>query len=143
LQSVKTLMGPNTLLFVGVPGLRNIGSHYRYDFLNYLQPGHLVHFERLTLCRMLEEQGFASIAATERIDAVFKIATTAQPKQEIAYSGDIARDMLQFLLATERKWRSLIFRRFAERVTHAVAWRIRYLFTFVSSLHVRGRVGSA
>ena len=52
LEKAKQLIDGETLLFIGVPGLRNLGPHYAYDFLNYLQPGHLIHFERLTLSRL-------------------------------------------------------------------------------------------
>jgi SAM-dependent methyltransferase len=137
LQEIRTLMGPNTLLFVGVPGLRNIGTHYGYDFLHYLQPGHLVHFERLTLCRMLAEQGFEAVAATEDIRAVFKIA--ADPVREAAYSDDVAQAMLAFLFAAERKWRSLTFRRFAGRIARGIMRRIKIPLMFVSNLRVISR----
>lgn len=101
LKNARNLMDRDTLLFIGVPGLRNLGPHYRYDFLNYLQPGHLIHFERLTLSRLLMEVGFEEIIADERIDSVFRLADKPQPVQSPA--GSTAPAMLSFLLEAERK----------------------------------------
>lgn len=105
LGRVKALMAPGTLLFIGVPGLRNLGDHYNFDFLNYLQPGHLVHFERRTLCNVLGAHGFEPVIATEHVKAVFKIGDSANRPENASYTTDIAHGMIAFLRALERKWR--------------------------------------
>jgi len=102
LQRIRTLMDNDTLLFIGVPGLRNIGPHYRYDLLNYLQLGHLVHFERRTLSALLDETGFEELASNERIDAICR--TAARPRCAKPRDGSaVAREMLSFLTSAERR----------------------------------------
>jgi SAM-dependent methyltransferase len=99
LRMARALMDSRTYLFVGVPGIRNIGPHYRYDLLNYLQPGHLIHFERRSLNRLLSESGFDEIASNERIDAIFRLGVATGQIPE----GNLADGMLDFLSFVEKK----------------------------------------
>jgi SAM-dependent methyltransferase len=101
LERIRALMDKDTLLFIGVPGLRNIGPHYRNDLLNYLQLGHLIHFERRTLSRLLQEAGFEEIASDERIDAIYR--TAGKPGKNALDGHRAARDMQSFLASAEKR----------------------------------------
>lgn len=102
LDRIKSIMNSEALLFIGVPGLRNIGSHYRNDFLNYLQLGHLIHFERRTLARLLSETGFQELAGDERIDAIY-CAATVSDSVRLLDGPAVAQEMLSFLTAAEHR----------------------------------------
>lgn len=99
LEKAKGLLDRESVLFIGVPGLRNIGPHYRYDLLHYLQPGHLIHFERFTLLRLLTSLSFEKIFADEAIDSIFRLTNSTEPVP----ATNPAFAMLSFLLETERK----------------------------------------
>jgi 2-polyprenyl-3-methyl-5-hydroxy-6-metoxy-1,4-benzoquinol methylase len=50
LKNLRSLLKPNGILIIAVPGLRNISvRHYQLDFLKYLQNAHLFHFDSETL----------------------------------------------------------------------------------------------
>jgi len=102
LEKAKQLIDGETLIFIGVPGLRNLGPHYGYDFLNYLQPGHLIHFEQLTLSRLLNSQGFEEVFADEKIDSIFRLAASTSPER--ASASNPAPAILAFLTEAEQKW---------------------------------------
>ncbi len=72
LRMLRDLMGPDSLLFIGVPGVRNIDEHYGSDFLRFLQLPHLIHFDLEHLVALLEANGFEYIAGNEIAQAVFK-----------------------------------------------------------------------
>jgi 2-polyprenyl-3-methyl-5-hydroxy-6-metoxy-1,4-benzoquinol methylase len=101
LAEAKALITPETLLFIGVPGLRNIRSHYRSDILNYLQPGHILHFEEVTLTRMLRALGFAPVVTNELIYSVFQL--DAAPEMRAEPLRPVARAMIAFLSDLEEE----------------------------------------
>ncbi len=72
LKMLRSLLGPDSLLFIGVPGLRNIDEQYGSDFLRYLQLPHLVHFDLEHLVALLESNRFEFMAGNEIAQAVFK-----------------------------------------------------------------------
>jgi len=72
LKMLHDLMGPDSLLFIGVPGLRNIDEQYGSDFLRFLQLPHLVHFDLEHLVALLESNRFEFMAGNEIAQAVFK-----------------------------------------------------------------------
>jgi|SRR5665213_194621 len=121
LEKAKSLMDKESLLFIGVPGLRNVGPHYRYDLLHYLQPAHLIHFERFTLSRLLGGLGFEEIFANEVIDSVFRIAASDAPPPVESPPSPI----MPFLRAVERE-RSRIAA--VKRVRSTVGGMIRAIF---------------
>jgi len=126
LEKAKQLIDGETLLFIGVPGLRNLGPHYAYDFLNYLQPGHLIHFERLTLSRLLNSLGFEELRADETIDSIFRLAATTSPARPSATNP--APAMLAFLADAERKRsRKAAWRRIRSGVGRALRPLARFL----------------
>lgn len=75
LNKLHELMGPNTFLFIGVPGVRNIDAHYDSDLLRFLQLPHLVHFDLEHLIALLELNSFEFLFGNEIVQAVFKKTT--------------------------------------------------------------------
>lgn len=72
LTQLREFVSGDAILFVGVPGLRNIDQHYDSNVLRYLQIPHLVHFELTTLVRAAKLAGFSLIAGNEVVRAVFR-----------------------------------------------------------------------
>ena len=73
LTQLKKIMTSNTLLYLGVPGIKNIRHHYQENFRAFLQFPHLTYFELSTLKSLLASQGFQLLKGTERIRGVFKL----------------------------------------------------------------------
>jgi SAM-dependent methyltransferase len=118
LRRVRGLLAEGNLLYVGVPGLRNVDAHYDSDFLRYLQISHLVHFELATLRAMVEPQGFVLLAGDETVRALFAatpLATNAVPRDRRRASRT-----LEFLCGLERRRRRKEFARQIRARTLAV-----------------------
>lgn len=75
LKRLKEILGENGLLYIEVPGIKNIPQAYAGDLLEYLQNAHTYHFTLRTLTRLVESQGFELIRGEEFIRAVFKVST--------------------------------------------------------------------
>ena len=101
LTEINKLMDNNSLLYVGVPGIKNIGHHYGHDFLRYLQFPHLMHFELQTLKLIFEKENFICIYGTERIVAVFKKTFFKAKKSIISENRPLS--MLTFLTKSENQ----------------------------------------
>lgn len=73
LIELKKLITPDTLLYIGVPGIRNLEhSRYEYDLLPFLQIPHLVHFDLQSLQKLMHRHGFELLEGNELVRAVFQ-----------------------------------------------------------------------
>jgi SAM-dependent methyltransferase len=97
LRKLRTVMPDDALLYVGVPGLRNIEAHYGADLIRYLQLPHLLHFDLSRLNAMLAVCGFAAYVGDETVRALYRPASTAELDR-----ADY-RDILQFLEVMEKR----------------------------------------
>lgn len=100
LKALHKLMGPESLLFIGVPGLRNIDEHYNSDFLRFLQLPHLVHFDLDHLVALTTTNGFRYLAGNEIAQAVFVKATKMEVRNLPDYQATAT-----FLSGLENRWR--------------------------------------
>lgn len=70
---LKKLITPETLVYIGVPGIRNLEHpRYEYDLLPFLQIPHLVHFDLQSLQTIMHKHGFELLNGNEQVRAVFK-----------------------------------------------------------------------
>jgi SAM-dependent methyltransferase len=134
LHVLRHLMTPESILYIGVPGLKNIDAHYDSDFLQYLQIPHLFHFDLASLSRIAETCGFFRLVGDETVRSVFKIKTgTMNP-----VSGDhSSSDILTFLLAMEKRRRAKAFMRLPKTVVRSVG---RSAMTILEKSSLPGRV---
>lgn len=105
LQMLHELLGPGALLFIGVPGLRNIDEQYSSDFLRFLQLPHLVHFDLDHLVALMRENGFEFLAGNEIAQAVFAKSTKAKAGFRPGYEATAA-----FLAGLEHRRRRKVLR---------------------------------
>ena len=73
LSLLKGIISKDTLLYIAVPGLRNIHRHHDNDLLLYLQFPHLIHYDLEHLKMMLRVSSFKLIEGNEEVEAIFKI----------------------------------------------------------------------
>jgi len=98
LKKICQLLGPDSLLYIGVPGLRNIDNHYRSNFLRYLQLPHLVHYDLNHLVSMLQLEGLSLLGGNELVQAVFRKDNVV--KYALPYYSD---NTIAFLTGLEQR----------------------------------------
>lgn len=104
LQMLHELLGPGSLLFIGVPGLRNIDEQYSSDFLRFLQLPHLMHFDLDHLVALMRTNGFGFLAGNEITQAVFMRSA----RKEVA-SWPRYESTAEYLAALERRrWKKVL-----------------------------------
>ncbi len=117
LFELQSIMTPDSILYISVPGLRNIDAHYDSDFLRYLQIPHLLHFDLASLTRVLGMCRFSRVVGDERVRAVFEVNTAAV--DQVSEDRD-SSDILAFLLALERRWRVKTSRKVLRQLSAAI-----------------------
>lgn len=121
LKVLRKRLNPNGLLYIGVPGFRNIREQYDGDLLRYIQFPHLVHFTLSSLSSILNCAGFNIIWGNESISAIAQISPTStrQIKNE-------SQSILDYV--TELKSEFWSIRRIAKRLffTYPI-WFLGYI----------------
>lgn len=74
LQQVFDLMHKDTVLYIEVPGLKNLHYSYEGDLLLYLQNAHVYHFTKTSLLNLMKANGFEVILIDEYVRSLFKKA---------------------------------------------------------------------
>lgn len=72
LRSVQTLLKPDGIVFIGVPGLVCYPVQYRLKFLFYLQNAHACHYCLQTLSQTAGRAGLVLVEGNEKIVSVFR-----------------------------------------------------------------------
>lgn len=72
LNSVYNIIAPNGLLYIEVPGVKNLMRNYEMNFLIYLQNAHTYHFTLTSIKNLLEISGFEFVTGDETIKSIFK-----------------------------------------------------------------------
>jgi len=71
-QLVRSILKEDGLLYIEVPGIRNLSFNYRSNFLRYLQNAHTYHFSLESLQQLVEKNGFALIDGNQEVKSIFK-----------------------------------------------------------------------
>lgn len=69
---LRAISGENTLIYVEVPGIKNIASGYRNDPLRYFQNAHTYSFSLTSLRNLFTKHNFEMLHGSEFVKAVFK-----------------------------------------------------------------------
>jgi 2-polyprenyl-3-methyl-5-hydroxy-6-metoxy-1,4-benzoquinol methylase len=72
LRNVRSLLKPEGILFIGVPGFIYYPVRYRLQLLYYLQNAHACHFCLQTLTETAGRAGFSLLEGNEKIVAIYK-----------------------------------------------------------------------
>jgi 2-polyprenyl-3-methyl-5-hydroxy-6-metoxy-1,4-benzoquinol methylase len=71
-KSIQEHSNNDTLLYVEIPGIKNIHSAYRNDFLRYLQNAHTFHYSLGSFSNLLNKHGFELIQGDEYVRSISK-----------------------------------------------------------------------
>lgn len=97
LNKIKNILSSNGLLFIEVPGVKNIHINYKSDFLLYLQNAHTYHFSLTSLQNIFYKTGFDVLYGDEYVRAVVKVGV------EILNWENDYKQVVNYLNETEKK----------------------------------------
>lgn len=133
LQSLKKIMDRNTFLYIGVPGFRNIDNHYDSDLLQYLRPGHLIHFDLTNLSFLLKHNGFEIVKGDETIRALFRLTDN----DYLAVIPQEPGEVWEFFSEMEKRRRILFRKRLVKYLLEGINNRVNRAFkTIIKSLPI-------
>lgn len=69
---ISQLLSANGILYIEVPGIKNLVNSYRNDFLRYLQNAHVYNFTLGTLEQVMNKYGFSLVAGNEIIRSLWR-----------------------------------------------------------------------
>lgn len=101
LLKLKSVCTKNTLLYIEVPGIKNIHASYNFNFLHYLQNAHTFHFSLTTLRNLMYKNDFKIIKGDEFIRSVF--VKREEPESKEYFQNDF-KEISSYLENTERAW---------------------------------------
>jgi SAM-dependent methyltransferase len=107
LKLIREQLNEGGMLFIEVPGIKNLHQAYNCNLLHYLQNAHVSHFSLITLRNLLNSCGFEIIAIDESIRCLCRKAEMSQ-KQLINDKADV----LYYLKKVEQMRKKYPFRLF-------------------------------
>jgi 2-polyprenyl-3-methyl-5-hydroxy-6-metoxy-1,4-benzoquinol methylase len=97
IRTLKNICHKDTLIYIELPGIKNLSQSYKMDFLKYLQNAHVYHFTLTTLTNLFKEGGYDLLYGDEYIHAIFK---PSPEHLSITYKND-CEDSLTYLKRLE------------------------------------------
>jgi hypothetical protein len=73
MKSIASVSGAETLVYIEVPGLKNIHKGYSMDVMKYYQNAHSYHFTLGSLRYLMESAGFGLVSGTEYVRSIFSL----------------------------------------------------------------------
>lgn len=100
LARLRRILHPGGILYIQLPGVKNLYNTYDMDFLKYLQNAHTYHFTLTTLKNLLAASGFDFICGDEIIRSAWKLS--AESSREIKLEDDY-QPVISYLKGLEGK----------------------------------------
>ena len=72
LLHISKILEPDALLYIEVPGIKNIHKNYKMNFLLYLQNAHTFNFSLTSLKNLMFKNQFECIVGNEEVQSIFK-----------------------------------------------------------------------
>ncbi|MFW6008820.1 MAG: class I SAM-dependent methyltransferase [archaeon] len=92
LIDAKKMLKPTGIIYIEVPGVKNINKNYDMDFLRYLQNAHTYHFTKTTLANILSKLNLKMLNGTEEIKC---IVINSKEKKQIKNDYFITKKFLK------------------------------------------------
>ena len=98
LIQLKKITSDNTVIYIEVPGIKNIHRAYNHDILSYFQNAHTFHFSLNSLKNLMTKFDFELLTGDEFIRSIFISGDKAQtePKNDF-------QEILQYLEQVEKE----------------------------------------
>ena len=75
LTSIKNIISENTIVYIEVPGVKEIHRNFESNILKYFQNAHTYHFSLETLTNLFSIMGFELICGNQFVQSAFKLTT--------------------------------------------------------------------
>ena len=72
-ELLKKISSKHTLLYIEVPGIKNIRNSYQANVLRYFQNAHVFHFSLESLTNLMENFGFLRLCGDQYIRSCFRL----------------------------------------------------------------------
>lgn len=69
---LRNVLAPGGIVYIELPGVKNLLKSYGMDFLQYSQNAHVYHYSLRTLRNLFESRGYSLVAGDEVIRSVFQ-----------------------------------------------------------------------
>ena len=119
LARIRTLIRPETLVYVEVPGLMTLHSkaQYEYDLLQYLTLAHTYHFTLATLTDVMRRAGFRLLVGDEEVRSVFRDEGSESADEARVRDSLEAARVTRYLISLDRSPRVRV-RRVTLHIAH-------------------------
>lgn len=110
LSGLSKVCGKNTIVYIGVPGIRNIHANYFGNVLEYFAFYHLYHFDKNSLTKIMKKHSFSPFYIDDLICSVFS-------KSDIKFTDFIDQEPIKnYLINTFKRWRLNWYKKLAYRI---------------------------
>lgn len=97
IQLIKQLAHKDTVIYIEVPGVKEIHKNYESNILKYFQNAHTFHFTLESLMNLMSKNGFELIHGNQFIQSAFKLS-----EKPFVLSSDY-ENVNNYIKITERK----------------------------------------
>lgn len=73
IELIKQFVHKNTIVYIEVPGIKEIHKNYQSDILKYFQNAHTFHFTLNSLVNLMNKHGFELIEGNQFVMSAFKL----------------------------------------------------------------------
>lgn len=88
LKLLSTVAGQDTLIYLTVPGIKNLYRSYNLDFLLYLQNAHTYHFTLTTLENLIDKAGYKLVHGDENVQCIIKKTSDKRTEHTRTFTND-------------------------------------------------------
>lgn len=99
LAQVSQILQEKGLLYVELPGVKDVRQSCNADFLRFLQNAHVYHFTLTSLTNLMRRNCFEMVAGSESINSLFRKRTALDTPPVIVNDYD---EVMRYLRITER-----------------------------------------
>lgn len=103
LRTIRNLLSSEGLIYVSVPGYRNIRDHYGGDLRRYLQFPHLTHFDATAIAEVAHAAGLQCRLLTERVEAILAIGDV---EENVSWGARDPFEVLEFFNVLDNEWKA-------------------------------------
>lgn len=89
LAQIKNILHRSGIIYIEVPGVKNLVTNYEMDFLRYLQNAHTYHFSLTTLRNLMLNNGFELVYGNEKIQSVWRKSNQLKSQINNDFSSEV------------------------------------------------------
>ena len=110
LQELKKHLSKDSIVYIEVPGVRELKNSYLHDFLNYIGIGHVYYYTLATLKNMMYKSGLSPIHCTEHIQSLSKLGASSEVMNNYHSTMSFLKEMeIRRTEITKHKIQQLLF----------------------------------